>query len=689
MSAIAGLFYLDGRPARSELISQMVDAMRHRGPDRQDTWVHAAVGLGHGMLETTPESLHERLPWEHPQSGCVITADARIDNRDELMAALRLRPASDEIVPDSTLILYAYEKWGEDCVDHLLGDFAFTIWDPNEQRLFCARDHMGVRPFYYFHQPNGVFVCASEIKALLTLNAVPRRLNEVRIADYLATMYEDKEVTEYEEIWRLPPGHVLTIDTSTPTLKKRQYWELERGPTIQMESNQAYAEQFRELMTEAVRCRMRSQKPVATELSGGLDSSFVTCLARDISDGPIHTISLLFPSTPTTDEREYIKAVLDTSDAFIPHAVNSADQGFMEELGEICQHIDEGVFLSGAHYMMWQNYRAARETGARILLTGVDGDSVVDHGTLYLSELAKQGQWERFATEVKQLAQRNAEIGETQEFLAELASPQKMIDRYGRPYLKRAIREHGYTRFYSATRILLNQLPISAYWLYRSFAGDFVRSLIGETEFKRVRGHPSIANGRKLLPQIESLKAEFADQVNYFSRYESRKRNNLDAVREEQIQLLNSGVFTTTLEACNHYTSAHSVEAAHPFMDVRLLEFAVCLPSEQSLSEGWTRAILRRAMNQIVPDKVRLRQAKANIHPVVMKQINFYDKERLSEFVQDPGLLRKYVDLDQYRELYERRHELNARGQWRITFLTNVAFWLNHCWNGVAPEQDE
>lgn len=129
VSGIAGIYYLDGRPVGDE-IDRMVDIMEHRGPDEQSTWINGSAGLGHCMLHTTSESLHASLPQESAQSGCVITADVRIDNRGDLINDLRLSTGPDRVIPDSTLILRAYEKWGRDCVNHLLGAFVFAVWDP-------------------------------------------------------------------------------------------------------------------------------------------------------------------------------------------------------------------------------------------------------------------------------------------------------------------------------------------------------------------------------------------------------------------------------------------------------------------------------------------------------------------------------------------------------------------------------
>ena len=211
MSAIVGIYNLDDRPVNHADLVHMVDILAHRGPDGAAVWCEANVGLGHRMLHTTPESLSETLPFVDKSRDLVITADARIDNREELTEALGLSAETAKQLSDSQFILQAYIKWGEDCPNHLLGDFAFVIWDGRKQKLFCARDHFGVKPFYYYHAPGKFFAFATEIKALLTLADVPRQLNELRVGQYLTGMFDDKEITFYEGILRLPPAHVMTF----------------------------------------------------------------------------------------------------------------------------------------------------------------------------------------------------------------------------------------------------------------------------------------------------------------------------------------------------------------------------------------------------------------------------------------------------------------------------------------------
>ena len=149
-------------------------------------------------------------PWRARTGDLVLSADARIDNRTELIHMLDFPDSSSSIITDSELILGAYDKWGLQCPEKLLGDFAFAVWDRRRQMLFCARDHFGVKPFYYYRDDNS-FIFASEIKALLCVSTVSHRLNEVRLAEYLSSMFDDTASTFYANILRLPPAHYLSV----------------------------------------------------------------------------------------------------------------------------------------------------------------------------------------------------------------------------------------------------------------------------------------------------------------------------------------------------------------------------------------------------------------------------------------------------------------------------------------------
>jgi asparagine synthase (glutamine-hydrolysing) len=203
MSGICGLFNLDAAPAVEVDLQSMTAMLERRGPGGTGHWHEGPVGLGHTLLATTPESLFEHQPFRHSATGCVITADVRLDNRAELLAALNLSSRA-AATGDAELILLAYLEWSDRCLDRLLGDFAFAIWDPRHKKLLCARDHFGMRPFYYHHAPREGFRFASDARAILVLPQVPYQVSQGRIADFLVPQLEwiDYTSTFFEHNFR-------------------------------------------------------------------------------------------------------------------------------------------------------------------------------------------------------------------------------------------------------------------------------------------------------------------------------------------------------------------------------------------------------------------------------------------------------------------------------------------------------
>jgi len=239
MSGIVGLWHLDGRPADRRRVARMTDTLSHRGPDDRGVWTGESVGFGHRMLETTPESAAETQPLTGRGGELVVAADARIDNRDDLIGALRLDDRFASPITDSEVILAAYEKWEDSCPEHLVGAYAFILWDRAEPCLLCARDHLGINPLCYYKGPHH-FVAASELKALFASGMVPRRINEERVAEHLVVAPRDATSTFYENVYHVPPAHVLTV--SPASVRKTRYWTLDTERELRLDSEEAYAE---------------------------------------------------------------------------------------------------------------------------------------------------------------------------------------------------------------------------------------------------------------------------------------------------------------------------------------------------------------------------------------------------------------------------------------------------------------
>ena len=406
MSGIVGVFFRDGRPVEPGVVEAMLETMNYRGPDGSGVWTAGPVGLGCLMLRNTPESLSEKLPRMDRTGRFVVTADARIDNRNQLMGRLGIETRNGCVADDSELILRAHEKWGDEAPAELEGDFAYCVWDSFENRLLCSRDGFGVRPFYYY-LTDGIFAFGSEIRPLLKLSAVPGRLNETMVGDYLIGMRDDQTITFYQDILRLPPGHSITV--SPDNVRVRRYWFLDPTSELRLKSDDEYAEAFRDLFVEAVRSRLRSAYPVASHLSGGLDSSSVTCVARDVlrrsGATPLTTLSVIYDQVRECDEREFMNFVV-AQGGIRPLYLRADDVSPFPyiNLTDIYDHDDPfdapNSFLGSVMTMF-------SEHGIRVVLDGFDGDNTVSHGTSCLAEFAAHGRLISLIREIKALSLRS------------------------------------------------------------------------------------------------------------------------------------------------------------------------------------------------------------------------------------------------------------------------------------------
>jgi len=275
LSGTIGIYERGDRMVLPASLQVMTDSLTYRGPDRCATWLDGPVGLGHTMLGTSRAlGANDRQParLEHLS----ITADVRLDSRDELRSKLE----QSGPVPDAMLILYAFSKWGPDCIYHLRGDFTFGIWDGRAKTLFCARDHFGIKPFYYAALGD-LFIFSNTLNCLRRHPAVTAELNEQAIGDFLLFgLNYDKSTTPFRDIKRLPPAHSLMV--SRDELRMTCYWEPPTEGRIRYRRDGDYLDRFNELLNSAVADRATSER-VGILLSGGLDSGSVAATAKELS----------------------------------------------------------------------------------------------------------------------------------------------------------------------------------------------------------------------------------------------------------------------------------------------------------------------------------------------------------------------------------------------------------------------
>jgi len=597
MSGIFGLIRLDGAPVSGVDLGNMAALLGRRGPDGTHVWKGRSAGLGHTLLATTPDSLFEVQPLEHAGSGCVITADVRLDNRDELLASLgEARRAAT--IGDAEIILLTYLKWGEACPEHLLGDFAFAIWDPRSRSLHCARDGFAMRPLYYFHAPGKLFAMASEAQAILVLEQVPHRLNEGRIADYLLGDLEavGRNLTYFEDIWRLPPGHRLCL--TADALRLEQYWKLEPGDEIRLPSDEAYAEAFLDVFTDAVECRLRSAGPVGSMLSGGMDSGSIVAVARQSmtrsSRGPLPTFSAIGPDPDSCVETRTIHAAAGV-DGIDPHFVDHSMVGeWMPSLEESIHQLEEPG--EGHMTLLRAVNLLARRKGVNTLLDGAAGDIVLGQGS-HLTRLLRRGHW-----------------------------------------LEALCQARGLGRFWAPDQLVWT-------WMIQAARGAFMPPPI--------RALRRALTGRRRLERFvekSMISPDLARRVNIYDRLTDLHGYGAYVPLTDNFALERSGKIdhrdlSVGRERYERVAAAVGVEPRDPFLDRRLVNFCVNLPGEQLLSDGWQKIILRRAMAGRMPEAVRYRSGKEHLGLTFTNALMQKNRDSIRSSIDESRiLLDEYLD---------------------------------------------
>ena len=614
----------------------MSAAIAHRGEDASGVIREGPVALAHRMSWSTPESKRESQPVVRSVPTSWLVADARIDNRGELASLLRVSEPGR--VTDAELIVRAYERWGRRCVERLVGDFAFALWDAATHELFCARDPMGVKPLYYFESAD-TFAFASEAKALFALDTIPREIDALQVARFVEGTIGDRTGTHFKGIKRLPAAHWMTVGRQRSL--REQYWCPDPHRELRYSSSGEYAEAFRDIFSEAVRARMRTVHPVGAALSGGLDSSSIVCTARDIrregEGAPIHSFSLVFPSLPESDlrlidERPFIESVV-RGGGVVPTYLRGDELSPVADVSEILRTLDE-PYPAFNLYLHWAMYRAARDGGARVFLDGFDGDTAVSHGFGRFSGLVHRGEWDVFERETRALAGQRRVRPES--LLAHFGLPQlTMLARRGR-WLEWARTARELTR-----RFDLRVSDVSLNHGLRPAAPAIVRSAYRAMR----RSAPGV--NPLLLPELARALRDGGDGAT-----SDEDANVLSTERESHVQGLAQPAYQLTLEMADQCAAAFGIEPRYPFFDRRLIDFCVALPDSEKLADGWPRLVFRRAMEGILPPEIQWRSSKGNLSP------NFHRTLRASQAatgkLDASSPLAEYVDVRAVEEMRRR-----------------------------------
>lgn len=391
MSGFVGIVNFDGEPVDEELLRRLLARLAYLGPDASGMRVDGAAGFVHTLFRTTHEATSGQQPLTVDE--LTIVADARIDAREELVRALRgagYATSLDE--PDVNLILTAYRAWGEECAQHLIGDFAFMIWDKPRRKVYCAGDHFGICPLYYARVGSTLMV-ANEIGAIRLHPKVSPALNERNIGDFLvcgSQIWVDKSSTAFADIHRIPPAHQLCADAETVTVKP--YWTLSATSTmLRYRTEEEYVTHFMQVFAAAIKDRLRTDRAVIS-MSGGLDSPAIVAVASQLVqsgevDCELTAYTMVYDRIHPDNEAYY--ASLAARKIGIPHHISSVDRFLLQDT---LPNISEPRFI--LQNGLYEATQREKRTFGNVSLHGYGADELFLPTPLYqvlISQGARNG----------------------------------------------------------------------------------------------------------------------------------------------------------------------------------------------------------------------------------------------------------------------------------------------------------
>ena len=564
MCGIAGIL-ISGKDAEASKTSvilrhlkKMTDAIAHRGPDGEGAWsnTYGNVFLGSRRLAVIDLSIAAAQPLQYGNRYTIIH-NGEIYNHTELRKYLQQAGYRFNSRSDTEVIVAAYDHWKENCTKHLDGMFAFAVWDEKEQQLFAARDRFGEKPFYYY-QDEEHLVFASEMKALWSIG-IEKRLNEKLLLNYLTLGHVqnsmDKEQTFFENIYALPPAHYLQFNLSGFKLKINKYWSINKEIKIDISATEAI-DQFTELFSNSIEKRLRSDITVGSSLSGGIDSSSIVATVEGLQtpDYRLKTFSAIFPGFEK-DESKYIQLATGHFNVENFQVQPTAD-GLIKDFERLCYHQEE-PFQSAGIYAQYKVYELARSQQVKVLLDGQGADEILAGYPRYIH-------W----------------------YLQEVLSRHKL----GAAQKERmALQKNKQPFQWGIKNVLAAFLPAHA------------AIQLEKNEYHKTIRNPDISRD--------------------FVRQQSGRE--WEGIHKPIVTKLNDILYFNTAELgleellrfADRNSMAHGIEVRLPFLQHELVEFIFSLPAQLKIHEGWTKWLLRQAMDKKLPPQIAWRSDKIGYEP--------------------------------------------------------------------------
>ena len=617
MCGIAGFVTRAPGSAPDALLARMTDAIRHRGPDAAGYYRDPFASLGHRRLSII-DIAGGQQPMSNEDGALWITYNGEIFNHADLRTALEQAGHRYRTRCDTETILHAYEQYGPDALTRFRGMFAFAIWDKHARTLFCARDRLGKKPFYYYWDGH-LFAFASEIKALLAHPAISPRFEESLLSEYLNFGYCSGEQTLFAGIRKLMPGHWLRL--TSEQFEIRQYWELPCPTTHEKRDDQSWIVECRSRLEDAVRTRLMSDVPLGMFLSGGVDSSAIAALMKPMSNGPVKTFAVGYREQ-TFSELSYARQVAGTIGTE-HHEVIIGRDDFFNALPQLIWHEDEPIAWPSSVSLYFVSRLAAEHV--KVVLTGEGSDELFGGYARYRWYLLNQRLLKIYRA-VPRAARDAIRAGiATSPLLSSNIRRKLQHSVVGRgESLEALYLDNFYAAFSRAEQQQLLAVPFDAtydsylhYWIAQPNAGLLQRML-------------------------------YADQKTYLVEL---------LMKQDQMSM-----------AC-------SIESRVPFLDHQLVEFAATVPDHMKLRGGIGKYILKRAVEDILPRDIVYRKKMG--FPTPLRQWLAEPDALIAQLHDRDGLLAPYVDFKYLDDLLDRHKSGLEDATDRIWRLLNLQLWGN------------
>lgn len=628
MCGICGILDLRGNGFPGEELGAMSNVLRHRGPDDQGSLHSGPAALGFQRLSIVDLSGGHQ-PMCNEDRSVWIVFNGEIYNHAELRPGLEKLGHRFASNSDTETIVHLYEQYGKDCVSRLRGMFAFAIWDARRNRLFCARDRLGIKPFYYAITEDR-FAFASEIKALFELRDFKARLNRRALPEFFAFGYLSAQETLYDNVFKLLPGHHLCIDVATenPQPQVTQYWDLNNLPPERSLGEAQCVSQFRELFTETIRSHLMSDVLLGVFLSGGLDSSSIAAVMASLKKDPIQTFSVGYAENQYS-ELPYARAVANHIGAEYNEVILGPED-FFTSLPQLIWHEDEPLVWPSSVALFFVSRLASKKV--KVVLTGEGGD-------------------ELFAGYLKyRVALWNLRGGPLYRAL---------VPRFFRQVVRQALSSE-----------------FGPEWMLRKFRHSF---LYHPESFEQIyfdNFYAAFPQGEQPLLLDNALNDELRDVNAYANSMQYFPANGLNGNALNDLLYLDIKTYLVELLMKQDQMSmAASIESRVPFLDHKLVEFAASLPAKYKLRFPSGKYLLRKAMARDLPPEVLRRNKKGfptPIRPWLRNQLF----EKVKTILTDGRLAERHLVKPSYVEYLLNAHRQGlssaTEGCWR---LLNFELW--------------